>query len=145
MGSLCYIASNEVVMEKESQKDNNDYQLHNVQETNEEEILYEETDKLREKCISNVTACHFQWQNYQHVICLANERLTEATHGQLSEKSFSSTLKAKTLYRRGVSHAEIKNYEEALSDLNDVLIIEPTNKAASQRLKDVKSNRHKID
>ena len=41
----------------------------------------------------------------------------------------------KALYRRGVSHAELNNYEDALTDLNNVLDLEPTNKAATQRLK----------
>ena len=46
----------------------------------------------------------------------------------------------KTLYRRGVAHAELNNYEDALDDLNNVLDLEPTNKAAAQRLKVIRSN-----
>ena len=38
------------------------------------------------------------------------------------------------LYRRGVAYAEMNEYDKAIRDLNDVVIIEPTNKAAAQKL-----------
>lgn len=142
--SLTYIALNEVEAKNISKMDNAESQIHIKQESNEGEAYYDETQLLREKCISNITACHFQWSNYQHVICLANERLSAAA-AEVAEKSFDKALKVKTLYRRGVSHAELNNYEEALTDLNSVLVLEPTNKAATQRLKVVKINRQKTD
>ena len=39
------------------------------------------------------------------------------------------------LYRRGVSNALLNNFDEAISDFNNLLLLEPSNKAAQQKLK----------
>ena len=43
------------------------------------------------------------------------------------------------LYRRGVSNALLNNFDEAISDFNNLLLLEPSNKAAQQKLKVKKS------
>ena len=42
------------------------------------------------------------------------------------------------LYRRGVSNSNLNNYDEAIADLNKLLLIDPSNKAAQQKLKVIK-------
>jgi len=99
---------------------------------------------LKEKCESNITACHFQWANNKHVIFLATERLKKPEKKPPKDMP-DSNIKVKMLYRRGVSNALLNNFDEAISDFNNLLLLEPSNKAAQQKLKDVKSNRQKND
>ena len=106
--------------------------------------LFEQANLLKEKCVSNITACHFQWSNHKHVIFLATEGL-KRTDTKSQENTPDTNLKIKMLYRRGVSNATLNNYDEAITDLNKVLSIEPTNKAAQQKLKEVKINRQNTD
>ena len=106
--------------------------------------LFKQANLLKEKCVSNITACHFQWSNHKHVIFLATEGL-KRTDTKSQENTPDTNLKIKMLYRRGVSNATLNNYDEAITDLNKVLSIEPTNKAAQQKLKEVKINRQNTD
>jgi len=106
--------------------------------------LFDQAELLKEKCVSNITACHFQWSNHKYVIFLATEGL-ERTDNTSQKNTPGTNLKIKMLYRRGVSNATINNYDEAITDLNKLLSIEPTNKAAQQKLKEVKANRQNSD
>ena len=54
-------------------------------------------------------------------------------------------MKVKMLYRRGVSNSMLNNYDEAINDFNNLLLIEPSNKAAQHKLKEVKANRQNSD
>ena len=39
------------------------------------------------------------------------------------------------MYRRGVSNSMLNNFDDAISDFNNLLLLEPSNKAAQQKLK----------
>ena len=106
--------------------------------------LFEKAELLKEKCVSNITACHFQWSNHKHVIFLATEGL-QRTDNKSQENTPDTNLKIKMLYRRGVSNATLNNYDEAITDLTKLLSIEPSNKAAQQKLKEVKAKRQNSD
>ena len=106
--------------------------------------LFDQAELLKEKCVSNITACHFQWSNHKHVIFLATEGL-KRTDNESQENTPNTNLKIKMLYRRGVSNATLNNYDEAITDLNKLLSIEPSNKAAQQKLNEVKAKRQNSD
>jgi len=112
-------------------------------ETNSD--IFDETKSLNEKCVSNITACHFQWCNHRHVIFLATERLAQTEEKSLENDSKANSMKVKMLYRRGVSNSMLNNYDEAINDFNNLLLIEPSNKAAQHKLKNVKANRQNSD
>ena len=114
-----------------------------MKETNSD--IFEETKSLNEKCVSNITACHFQWCNHRHVIFLATERLAQTEEKSLENDSKANSMKVKMLYRRGVSNSMLNNYDEAINDFNNLLLIEPSNKAAQHKLKNVKANRQNSD
>lgn len=142
---LCYIIASMIEIQDNANQSNKKSLIDDAQITNGDQLAKNETELLKEKCISNITACHFQWANHQHVICLANERLTEMSEGKTTEEAFGKNIKMKTLYRRGVAHAEKNNYELAISDFNNVLDIEPSNAAAIQQLKAVRAKRQTSD
>lgn len=87
--------------------------------------------KLRTSCCNNLAACHFQWGNHASVVELSTVVL----------QADSSQVKA--LYRRGVSYLEIKEFVFAERDLVAAHKVEPSNRAVSEALGQVKLRKKK--
>lgn len=103
-------------LKSEKQKDEDDL---------EKEVV-EEAKKLKQNCYNNLAACHFQWKNYISVVQLSDLVLKE-------EPSL-----VKTLYRRGVAHLELQQFEKAEIDLVMAHKVEPANRAVNEKLGQVK-------
>jgi len=87
--------------------------------------------KLRTSCCNNLAACHFQWGNHASVVELSTVVL----------QADSSQVKA--LYRRGVSYLEMKEFVFAERDLVAAHKVEPSNRAVSEALGQVKLRKKK--
>jgi len=99
-----------------------------------EQEVKEEAKKLKQLCYNNLAACHFQWKNYSSVIQLSDLVLKEEPN------------LVKTLYRRGVAHLELANFEKAERDLVMAHKMEPANRAVNDKLGQVKIRQkaHKV-
>jgi len=95
------------------------------QEDPEKEVV-DEAKKLKQLCYNNLAACHFQWKNYSSVVQLSDLVLKE-------DPSL-----VKTLYRRGVAHLELQQFEKAEIDLVMAHKVEPANRAVNDKLGQVK-------
>jgi len=87
--------------------------------------------KLRTSCCNNLAACHFQWGNHASVVQLSTVVL-QADSNQV-----------KALYRRGVSFLEMKEFVFAERDLVAAHKVEPSNRAVSEALGQVKLRKKK--
>jgi len=87
--------------------------------------------KLRTSCCNNLAACHFQWGNHASVVELSTVVL-QADSNQV-----------KALYRRGVSYLEMKEFVFAERDLVAAHKVEPSNRAVSEALGQVKLRKKK--
>jgi len=87
--------------------------------------------KLRTSCCNNLAACHFQWGNHASVVQLSTVVL-QADSNQV-----------KALYRRGVSYLEMKEFVFAERDLVAAHKVEPSNRAVSEALGQVKLRKKK--
>jgi len=82
--------------------------------------------KLRTACCNNLAACHFQWGNHASVVQLSTVVLQVDSN------------QVKALYRRGVSYLEMKEFDFAERDLVAAHKVEPSNRAVSEALGQVK-------
>jgi len=82
--------------------------------------------KLRTACCNNLAACHFQWGNHASVVQLSTVVLQVDPN------------QVKALYRRGVSYLEMKEFDFAERDLVAAHKVEPSNRAVSEALGQVK-------
>jgi len=82
--------------------------------------------KLRTSCCNNLAACHFQWGNHASVVQLSTVVLQVDPN------------QVKALYRRGVSYLEMKEFDFAERDLVAAHKVEPSNRAVSEALGQVK-------
>lgn len=77
---------------------------------------------MRLTCLSNLAACQFQWGNYRYVADLATKVLDRQPDN------------VKLLYRRGVAHLEMKDFEAAKADLVEAHRLDPSNKAINEKM-----------
>ena len=78
--------------------------------------------EMRLTCFSNLAACQFQWGNFTLVVDLATKVLEDQPDN------------VKLLYRRGVSHLEMKDFEAAKADLVEAHRLDPSNKAINEKM-----------
>ena len=96
-------------------------------DTNDEKYM-EKSKDLKLKCISNLTLCQQylgQYQNMVHII----DYIFEKNNAESPLKN-----KAKLLSRKGHAQIKMKNYEEAINELNEALEIDPGNNTAKNDL-----------
>ena len=87
----------------------------------ENEELACKLKELKVMLYNNMAECQLLKQNHEHVITLCNKVLS--TDGR----------NIKALYRRGVSHGNLKDFERAIADLKLLLSIDPNNSQAQQK------------
>jgi len=91
--------------------------------------IVSEAKKFRISCCNNLAACHFQWNNFKHVVDLSGIVL----------KQDPNLMKA--LYRRGVSYLGLNEFDLAEKDLVAAHKLDPNNRAVNEKLGHVKLNR----
>jgi len=93
----------------------------------------EECRKLKQMCYNNIAACHFQWRHFSWVVELSDLVLNNDPD------------LVKTLYRRGVSHLELQQYDLAEMDLVRAHQLDPSNRAVNEKLGQVKQRQRAHD
>lgn len=88
---------------------------------------------LRILLCNNIASCHLQYKNYTHVIEMCNKVL------------FLEQNNVKALFRRAVAYMETQEFEEAKEDLNRVQQLEPDNRAAREKERELKERQRKTD
>ena len=84
-------------------------------------------------CYNNIAACHFQWRHFSWVVELSDLVLNNDPD------------LVKTLYRRGVSHMELQQYDLAEMDLVRAHKLDPSNRAVNEKLGQVKQRQKAHD
>jgi len=93
----------------------------------------EECRTLKQMCYNNIAACHFQWRHFSWVVELSDLVLNNDPD------------LVKTLYRRGVSHMELQQYDLAEMDLVRAHKLDPSNRAVNEKLGQVKQRQKAHD
>lgn len=76
---------------------------------------------LRLALYNNMAICQLKQKNYQHVVTLCIKVLNKDENN------------VKALYRRGVAHGSMGDYEKAIADLKAVLTLESSNHSAKKQ------------
>lgn len=105
--------------EEEKINDNVTKMIEDRTETSEVEA---EARRLRVSCLNNLAACHFQWGHHTAVIQLSSAVL------------HINSVMVKALYRRGVSHLALGDYDKCELDLVTAARLEPGNRAVQEQL-----------
>jgi len=91
--------------------------------------IVSEAKKFRISCCNNLAACHFQWNNFKHVVDLSSIVLKQDPYLM------------KALYRRGVSYLGLNEFDLAEKDLVAAHKLDPNNRAVNEKLGHVKQKR----
>lgn len=86
-------------------------------------------EELKLKSLSNMTLCQKHLNNHEHVVNGVKVIL---------DKNESASNKSKLLHRKALSEMKLQNYEVAIIDLNQALILDPENKSYQNDLKQAK-------
>lgn len=84
-----------------------------------------EVNDLRVALYNNLARCQLHFNNYLFVV-------------ELCSNSININCSSKALYRRALAYIELKEYENAENDLIQLLKLEPKNKAAMEKYKEVR-------
>ena len=80
---------------------------------------------LKVKCLNNMSLCQLKMENYQSVVEMLSPNPQDV----------------KSLYRIGVAHCQLSNYPKSIQALEKALTIEPSNRAVTLKLQEVKAKR----
>ncbi|XP_043255475.1 tetratricopeptide repeat protein 9C-like [Colletes gigas] len=80
--------------------------------------LENDINNLRLILYNNIAGCQLNRQNYELTISLCDKILSKDCNN------------IKALYRRGIAHGNLKDYDSAVNDLKTVVTLEPQNRAA---------------
>ncbi|XP_076234193.1 tetratricopeptide repeat protein 9C [Calliopsis andreniformis] len=78
-------------------------------------------NNLRLVLYNNMAGCQLNRKNYEHTISLCTKVLNKENNN------------VKALYRRGVAHGSLRDFEKAVADLMIVVTLEPHNRAAKEQ------------
>jgi tetratricopeptide (TPR) repeat protein len=84
------------------------------------------SDPMKVTVDINTALCHIKLEEYSHAVTCCDNAI------EIDSKN------VKAYYRRGVAKMEMAKYEEAQSDFNRVLELDPDNKSAKQMLQQMK-------
>jgi len=87
----------------------------------DKEPILQKVTELKYILYNNMAECQLIRENYEHVLTLCNKILIKEENN------------VKAIYRRGVAHAGLRNFEQAANDLKTVITLEPKNKVALEK------------
>lgn len=93
-----------------------------------DKAVLDSVHELKVKCLSNLSLCQMKFDNFDHVVQLTKE---------LSD--------VKALYRRGVAHSQLGDFDDAIETFEKALTLEPSNKAVLNKLSETKVNKARSD
>ncbi|XP_012257843.2 tetratricopeptide repeat protein 9C [Athalia rosae] len=96
--------------------------LEPIEDIEMSEQLREDIQNLRKVLYNNMAECHLIRKNFEHTISLCNKVLQRDKNN------------VKAIYRRGVAYENLRDYENALVDMEQVVSVQPKNTIARQKL-----------